>query len=394
MERSMTLYNKDHPVLRTVYDDELHRFIKITDILDLRYAPPAILDNKGDPNRKDLNDWWEHRAIPASRNHLGKDFPYLGSPLSLTEQNMGLSLSDRYWVTDRTDIGWKDVNFFENPFSEDLGLITLGEKQQSHDSSENLFSPDSTANGDLQKKWTVCGRQRFLLKAGSGPFYQEPYNEAVATALHRALLDNGDFVPYEIYKKFSSCPNMLHEDEELISMWDILKNSKKPNHMNDFQFCVELCKQCGIPEGDVVTRLEKMFTCDFILANHDRHYRNFGLIRNVETLAYKGLAPIYDTGSCLWHDKITLDKPSDYGYMAKPFGRDGMEPEDQLRLFHNFAWFDEGKLDRFTEKAAEILGKNPLMQEERTGKILDRLGYNMEYAAEYIRDQRASAGGR
>lgn len=387
MEKMMTLYNKDHPVLRTVYDDELHRFIKITDIYDLRYAPPAILDYKGTPSRKDFNDWWEHRAIPASRNHLEKDFPYLGSTLFLTEQNMGLSLSDRYWVTDRTDISWRDVNFFDNPFTEDLGFITLGEKQQSHDLSENMFSPDSTLNGDLQKKWTVRGRKRFLLKAGSGPFYQEPYNEVAASLLHQMILSDGDFVAYELYKGYCACSNMLHEDEELIPMYDILKNAKKPNHLSDYQFCVELCEKCGIATKDVVTHLEKMLTCDFILANHDRHYRNFGLIRNVETLKYVRLAPIYDTGSCLWHDKITLDKPNDYRYIAKPFGRDGMVPKDQLKLFHGYTWFDERKLDGFTRKAAEILRKDPLLSKVRIDKIMDGLERNIEYVTDYIRKQ-------
>lgn len=384
MEKAMTLFNKDHPVLQAVYDDELHKFIKISDTYDLRYAPPGIIDNTGFPNRRTLNSWWEHRAIPASRQHLKNDFPYLDSVLSLPEHNMGLSLSDRYWVTDRADLRWKDVNFFENPFSDDLGMITLGEKQQSNDSSENLFSPDSTLNGDLRKKWTIQDGQRILLKSGSGPFYQEPYNEVIATMLHKALLQDGDFVPYELQTKYSACPDLLGQDEELVPMWDILQHRKKPNDRNDFQFCLQLCTECGIPGDTVLSCFEKMFTCDFILANHDRHYRNFGLIRNVETLKYTRMAPVYDTGSCLWHDKLELNRPSDFSYMAKPFGRDGMEPEKQLKLFHDFSWFNESRLDGFTSQAAQILLENPLMTKERMNKITERLKQNMEYAADYI----------
>ena len=145
---------------------------------------------------------------------------------------------------------------------------------------------------------------------------------------------------------------MLQKDEELIPMWDILKNRQKPNHLNDYQFCLELCERCGISREAALDHFEKMFTCDFILANHDRHYRNFGLIRNVETLAYTRPAPIYDTGSCLWHDKFTLSAYGDYLYSAKPFGRNGMNPKDQLRLFKNFGWFDGSVLEDFTEKAA------------------------------------------
>ena len=177
MEKHMTLRNKDHSVLQALYDDELHMFTKITDIYDLRYAPPAILDHKGLPNRRTINEWWQSRAIPASRRHLAKDFPYLNNTVSLTEQNMGLSLSDRYWMTESPEkYEWRDVNFFDNPFSDDLGLITLGQKQQSPDLQEDLFSPNSTLNGDLQKKWAIQSGTRILLKSGSGPFYQEPYS--------------------------------------------------------------------------------------------------------------------------------------------------------------------------------------------------------------------------
>lgn len=387
MEKYMTLFNKDYPVLKAVYDDELHAFTKVTDIYDFHHAPPAILDHTGSPGRRPLNDWWTNRAIPASRNHLAKDFPYLDNVLSLPEQNLGLSLSDRYWMTDHpNEFQWEDVNFFDNPFSDDLGVITLGEKQQSHNLSENMFSPNSTLNGDLQKKWIIQDGRRILLKSGSGPFRQEPYNEVVATQLHSALLSEADFVSYTLQGGYCACPNMLHEDEELIPMWDILKNSKKPNSQNDYQFCISLCEKCGIPRGEVLGRFAKMFICDFILANHDRHYRNFGLIRNVETLRYTRLAPIYDTGACLWNDKFTLDRYVDYQYTAKPFGRDGMSPEEQLELFRDFDWFDESGLQDFTDKASDVLSQNPILPEKRRDAVLFGLQNNIDHAVDFVRE--------
>lgn len=389
MEKHMTLRNKDHSVLQALYDDELHMFTKITDIYDLRYAPPAILDHKGLPNRRTINEWWQSRAIPASRRHLAKDFPYLNNTVSLTEQNMGLSLSDRYWMTESPEkYEWRDVNFFDNPFSDDLGLITLGQKQQSPDLQEDLFSPNSTLNGDLQKKWTIQSGTRILLKSGSGPFYQEPYNEVAASCLHKNLLHTNDFVAFTLQGTYCACPNMLQEDEELVPMWDILNNHKKPNDRNDYQFCINLCKGYGLPENEIREHFEKMFTCDFILANHDRHYRNFGLIRNVETLQYTRMAPIYDTGSCLWHDRLTLDRDSDYEYTAKPFGSNGMKPKDQLKLFHDFNWFDESTLKEFTEKVHAILSQNPVLPEKRLDAILKELQQNIEYAVAYIKDTR------
>lgn len=145
MEKLMTLFNKDHPVLKAIYDDEFHRFTKITEFTDLRYAPPAIINNRKTPERSALNDWWASRAVPASRQHLNQDFPYLNDVLSLPEKNMGLSLSDRYWVSnDPENDKWEDINFFDHPFSEDLGLVTLGQKQQSPEPgiTSNRYDPD------------------------------------------------------------------------------------------------------------------------------------------------------------------------------------------------------------------------------------------------------------
>ncbi len=384
MEKTMTLLNKDHPVLQLVYDDELHAITKITKAYDLRYAPPAIIDSKDTTNRRLVNEWWKGRAIPASRHHLNSAFPYLSDTASLLEKNMGLSLSDRYWMTDQPQAyRWDDINFFCNPFSEDLGLVTIGEKQS--DMSENMFSPNSTLNGDLRKEWTIQDGRRILLKSGSGLFGQEPYNEAIASHLHARLLDKKDFVPYWLEGKYSACPNMLGNDEELVPMWDILKNRKKPSSQNDFAFCVAVCGTCGIPKEKTVESLEKMFTCDFLLANSDRHYRNFGLIRNVETLQYTRIAPIYDTGRCLWCDKGELERPSDYGYRAKPFNPNGMEPKEQLKLFHGFGWFDESRLEGFTEEAMEILSRDKNMPGQRKNAVMKGLQRNMEYAADYIR---------
>ena len=393
MDQKMILLNKDHPVLRLLYDDEIHAITKILEPLELQYAPPAILNYKGVPDKRTLNDWWRNRAIPASRNHLHNDFPYLNDTRILAEESMGLSLSDRYWMRpDDLDLKWKDVNFFENPFTDDLGLITLGEKQQSYDSSEDMYSPNSTLGGDLRKKWTIQDEKRILLKSGSGPFLQEPYNEVIATALHKRLLGREDFVPYALDNHHCSCPNMLEDNEELIPVWDVIASRRKPNDKNDFEFCLDTYEDLGIPRQDAYRAFKKMFTCDTILVNRDRHYRNFGLIRNVETLDYVRTAPIYDTGACLWHDKIILSELSDYKYRAKPFNPNGMEPKKQLGLFHKFDWFDEKALKDFPEEASEILKKNPLMNDKRRDAVLYGLNRNIMLVADYVRGEGLAYG--
>lgn len=51
---------------------------------------------------------------------------------------------------------------------------------------------------------------RVLVK-GCGMDDQRPFNEAVATALHRRLLSEGEFVPYTVERMFDG-PACLCED--------------------------------------------------------------------------------------------------------------------------------------------------------------------------------------
>ena len=128
-----------------------------------------------------------------------------------------------------------------------------------------------------------------------------------------------------------------------------------------------------------------MFACDFVLANRDRHYRNFGIVRNVETLEVTRVAPVFDTGSCLWSNAERLDAPIDFEYMAKPFKYNGMRPAAQVRLFDgHFGWFDADALDGFAEQVGEILGANPNIPERRIGIVVDHVRENTELLARII----------
>lgn len=135
----------------------------------------------------------------------------------LAEKSFGLSLSDRYWLNDEDDAAsWNAVNFFDNDFADDLGFLTLGQDSagSSPDAPDyrtvNLSSPNGTLGGDLLKKWKIMNGERVLLKSGVGAFNQEPYNEVAATALHRRLMEPGEFTPYTLFEDgrrvYSACP--------------------------------------------------------------------------------------------------------------------------------------------------------------------------------------------
>lgn len=377
------LMNKNTPVLSFEYNLDEHKAVRITGIDQAEAAPFGLVDRRGDISKAELNYWWRHRAIPASRAQIKRllENLQLDSTLELAEKSFGLSLSDRYWLNDLDDPKtWDAVNFFDNDFSDDLGFLTLG--QDSAGSSPDapdyksvaLSSPNSTLGGDLLKKWKIIDGQRVLLKSGVGFVNQEPYNEMIATQLHERLMEPGKFTPYWLFEDgrrvYSACGNMLGPDEELVAAWDLIRNVKQPNNLSDLRFYVRRCEDVGLDGDAVMDALAKMFAGDFVLANRDRHYRNFGVIRNVETLEVTRLAPVFDTGSCLWSDAEFLDVPGDFLYMAKPFKAAGMRPEDQLRLFEgHFDWLDVAKLADFPDEVRAILSRNPNIPEHRIEHI-------------------------
>lgn len=61
-----------------------------------------------------------------------------------------------------------------------------------------------------------------------------------------------------------------------------------------------------------------MLVLDYIIANEDRHFNNFGALRNAETLEWLGMAPIYDSGSSLGYDKMPGQMRSERMWSASP----------------------------------------------------------------------------
>ena len=377
------LMNKNTPVLSFDYDLGDHKAVRIREVFAPEAAPFGFVDRRGDISKAELNYWWRHRAIPASRAHVKRllENLQLESTLVLAEKSFGLSLSDRYWLNDEDDpASWDAVNFFDNDFSDDLGFLTLGQDLagSSPDAPDyrtvSLSSPNSTLGGDLLKKWKIVNGE--VVKA----FTHEDATRAEFNQLnenYRVSASKATFVrahlDYEDGRRvYSACPNLLGPDEELVAAWDVIRNVKQPNNLSDLRFYVKHLEDLGLDADATMTSLAKMFAGDFVLANRDRHYRNFGIIRNVETLEVTGIAPVFDSGSCLWSDAEFLEVPGDFLYMAKPFKMNGMKPVDQLRLFDGyFDWFDPVMLDGYPEEVGAILSQNPNIPERRVATIVD-----------------------
>ena len=72
---------------------------------------------------------------------------------------------------------------------------------------------------------------------------------------------------------------------------------KRHDSNNDYEEYIRKLESEGIK--DVRTKIENMYILDFLIMNEDRHLNNFGIIRDVNTLKWLDVAPIFDNGQSL-----------------------------------------------------------------------------------------------
>lgn len=375
------LMHKRKPVVEMRLDDETCHILKISDILSPEHIPVGIKYSKGIIDRSELNEWWLSRSIPASRSGLRDALELLEVPSrhALLAKCFGLSLSDQYWVCPKnSDMTWDKANFFDNEFSDDVGSALFGNALKSNVIS--LVSPDNTSDGWLKKKWIVINGKRYLMKGGSNPFQQEPLNEALASEITERL--NISHAKYKLVWEdelpYSVCENFITADTELISAAYIAKLFKCPNHVSAYDHFKNCCERLGIP--NVQSSLDEMLTLDFIIANTDRHFGNFGAVRNAETLEWLGLSPIFDCGTSMWHDKLVSEKTLSADRESKPFKKFHSEQIELILENH----LDMSELVGVDEWWNDLLERSPFIDEKRREVLCLTLQNRIEIAQKIL----------
>jgi hypothetical protein len=353
--RNFILKHKDISVIEFKLDSK-GVILNFGTLLNEKHLPVGTVVEKG-VDFDAIKDWWDKRAIPASREGIRDLLEQLdiSFPQQLLDKSFGLSLSDQYWICpENADLKWENINFFNNPFSEDIGDL-LFQKIDWDDldiTKISLVSPDNTSDGVLKKRWKIINGKRYLIKGGSN-LNQEVANEVLASRICKRL--DIPFVNYEIIEldgiKYSACEDFISTDTELVTAWHIKQLIEKDNNTSDYDSIITKAEELGIQ--DVRQRIDMMLTLDFIIANTDRHYNNFGFIRNANTLEWIGVAPIYDSGTSMWCKDITEHiNADDLSIQSKPFRSKHIK---QIKLIKDFSWLNLDMLDGINKEYADIL---------------------------------------
>lgn len=353
---------------------------KLCEVLNPLHFPLGI-----EKTRHGLNSWFAGRRIPASRDGMDDVL----AELNLTEKGLqflsvnsfGLSLSDQYWVKPSSSPAtWESVNFYQNNFSDDFGNFLFG---NINSGDIDIKSPDTTTDGWLKKKWIIDNGSRYLIKSGSGREKQEPLNEALASEICERM--GFPHVRYELdwlnENPVSRCADFIDENTEFIPAAYIAKTLKQENNKSLYQHFLSCCNALEIP--NVREQLKNMLALDFLIANSDRHWGNFGAIRNADTLDWIGTAPIFDCGTAMFHDR-SINQKTVANAPAKPFRK---THDEQIKLIEDLSRFDVNKLIGIESFWRELLKKTPNIDEGRKEQLCTALSMRVEMLGEIVEEQ-------
>lgn len=251
-------------------------------------------------------EWLGSRILPVSRMYL----KYIVNILKLDNLSKeyiatnGLSLSDSYWFQKASDtLDWFSLNYHDNiqktESSTDVFLDGKGSTMTVKPVSLAI-NMNYVSDGRLPKRWEFMKGHYHLVKGSSNRFIeQEPVNEVIATILAKHL--KFLHLPYTIEKRqnklYSVCKCVTSNEIEYVPAICVIRNSRKISNREIYDYYVEWCLSKGL--ADVESMISEMVILDYLMLNTDRHFGNFGILRNTNTLSVEGIMPLFDNGTSL-----------------------------------------------------------------------------------------------
>ena len=253
-----------------------------------------------------LVKWLQRRVIPKNRAYVAEILKTYGLSVNDTKGIIdvckGLSLNDSYWVVPQGFTGtFAQYNLYENRFSEILSLVAYTGIGQSD--AAFTTSPELTTNGMLPKAWRFIDGEGIYLYTG-GTFGaantgNEPYSEFYASQVAQAM--GLDAVAYELenWKGIlaSRCKLFTDINTAYIPIGRIVREG-------GLKACLEYYRQLG-PEA--YEQIKSMLVFDAMIYNEDRHFGNFGVLRDSHTGKVTGAAPVFDNGMSLFNFAMPED---------------------------------------------------------------------------------------
>lgn len=297
-----------------IYDTELMSFsleVKgveglVADILSVNEANAHLLPLDMERSEDGLVHWLTRRVIPKNRAFVEQILASLALSINDTKGIIdickGLSFNDSYWIVPKHfDGSFGEYNLFENRFSEILSLVAYTGIGQSH--GEFSTSPELTTNGMLPKGWRLIeGDGIYLYKGGTtgaANTGNEPFSEFYACQIAERMGLTAVHYDLEEWKGIlaSKCALFTDKDTAFVPIGRVVR-------AGGLKACMDYYEQLG---ESFAEQLRSMLVFDALIYNEDRHFGNFGLLRDNKSGRILCPAPIFDNGLSLFNFAMASD---------------------------------------------------------------------------------------
>jgi len=250
--------------------------------------------------------WLDRRIIPKNRAFVDEILKTMGlsrnDTRGIIDVCKGLSLNDSYWIVPAGFTGtFAAFNLYENRFSEILSLVAY----TGYGGNDAAFStsPEFTTNGMLPKAWRfIEGAGIFLYKGGTSGAANagmEPYSEFYACQIAETMGLDATSYDLENWKGMlaSKCKLFTDIDTAFVPIGRVVQTG-------GLAACFDYCNELGESFAET---MRSMLVLDAVIYNDDRHFGNFGFLRDNKTGEIIAPAPLFDHGMSLFNFAMPSD---------------------------------------------------------------------------------------
>ncbi len=238
-------------------------------------------------NKRDVVTWLEERAIDSHRvnSRLLKKALRLTSydDLQTVLSVHAVTITDTYWFRETDSVlTYEEVRYKENYFDK---LALFGDPDSFHRPSSK--TPELTNTGSFEKCWRLIDGKWWMYKNENE---LERFSELFIYQLGCIL--KFDMAHYEIEGQYVKTLDFTNGASVNFETIDALVEDGKNVYQDSFRVLYAISKEIAI-------QYLQLIYLDTICNNVDRHTKNYGLLRDVETGIILSLAPNYDNNIAL-----------------------------------------------------------------------------------------------
>ena len=323
-----------------------------------------------------FEEWLKERAMPIDRYEFIKEQGMGKTNIDWLLSNHSVSFTDCYWTELKEEnLKWNDIRLKPAELSK---YLSLGGDIDA--TKIMLDKSNASLGGQLDKYWFADENKNLYLHKKAGGYYEIlSIRECFASEIYkRQNIPHTDYTLTFKEGNISGCDCKAFTDEniELIPMCDLLEEYKVLQLEDSYNLIAELGHLHGVEKQQIYDFLDAQTIVDYLISNRDRHFSNFGFLRNSETLQFIKPAPIFDSGNSKSREDLTTE-----GIENAPVGGMYATETENLKRVRNFDVINLSLLPT-VEEYKGFLDKGHIISEKRKEEICSLYGKKIEYIRE------------